>query len=220
MTPAPITTMLFGMRGSASAPVESTTMPPSLSTVAFRGNDIWNGTAYAAGWKESATFTKSLTDKKELRLINPGGAEILLDGTNVGWSGLNGQNWQVEIRIKFNANPNGFALWMGTGKQRIVIEIYADRTQDMGGESFRVAHNNMDGAFHTFRVIHAAEKAKYHVWRDGVRLSPADGANYDMVWQDNRLLFGDYSTRETFGDRFDAVIESVQLGPATAPLKP
>nr|WP_248616118.1 hypothetical protein [Paracoccus yeei] len=32
MTPAPITTMDFGIWGSASAPVESTTTPPALST--------------------------------------------------------------------------------------------------------------------------------------------------------------------------------------------
>jgi hypothetical protein len=117
--------------------------------------------------------------------------------------------------LKFNANPNGFILWLGTDTQRILVEIYGDRTQDNGTNTFNVSHNNLDGAFHTFRIAHDAVNAKYHVWRDEVRLTPLAGVAYDAAAADSRLILGDY-TSGTFGNGFDVTVDYVRYDQTAA----
>lgn len=175
----------------------------------FEGNEIWNGSAFTNSWNQTGTLTKSLPAATDLRLINPGSGGNWIEGTTTGWNTANNGSWTFETRLKFNANPNGFVIWLGTDTQRILVEIYGDHTQDNGNNTFNVAHNNLDGAFHTFRIAHDSVNAKYHVWRDGVRLTPLAGVAYDAAAADDRLILGD-STSGTFGNGFDATIDYVR----------
>lgn len=185
----------------------------------FEGGEIWNGTAFVNGWTQTGTLVKTLlpdaqsalTDLKA-QLAGAGGA--WLEGTGTGWSAGNGGDWTFETRLKFNANANGYMLWLGTGTQRILVEVYGNRTQDNGANAFNIAHNNLDGAFHVFRVAHESVAGKYHVWRDGVRLTPVAGAAYDGG-SDGRLILGDY-TSGTFGDNFDVTLDYVRYDQSAA----
>ena len=103
-------------------------------------------------------------------------ATVRFNGTATGWSTINHSRWTFETRIKFNNISNGFVFWLGTGSHRILIEAYADRTQDFGANSFNVSHNNHDGQFHTFKVTHDPANSVYHLWRDGVLLTQGSAA--------------------------------------------
>ena len=178
----------------------------------FEGNEIWNGSAYANGWAQFNELTESLPEPSDLRLVHPSTNGRWLEGTAAGWSALAGGSWTAEVRLKFNANANGFVLWFGTGSNRIVVEVHGDHTQDYGGDVFSVTHNNLDGNYHVFRVAHDAANARYHVWRDRVRLTPLTGAAYDQAASpaDSRLILGDY-TSGSFGNGFDVTLDHVRF---------
>lgn len=176
----------------------------------YEGSDIWNTGSYVNDWTVIGSFDTSAVGENDLRLNHPGGSGDTLDGTNTEWSDINDGPWTLEATLKFDANPNGFILWLGTGTDRILIEIHGDRTQDLGGDSFNVAHNNLDGQFHTWKVQHDPSASVYHLWRDGVLLTPVAGAPYDQGNNDQRLLLGDY-TGGTFGDGFDVTIDEINF---------
>jgi len=182
----------------------------------FNGSEIWNS-SFINGWSEDngSGVTKSLNGSvlsynhslsTIASVLNGTGSSA--DGLNTNWATANDGDWSCEFKLRFNAIPNGFALWFGTGSQRIIVEIFADRTQDTAANSFNVAHNNNDGAYHRFRIAHDSANALYYVWRDGALLNPA-GAGYDAPASDNRLLLGDY-TKNSFGDYFDVDIDWVR----------
>lgn len=203
----------LGIIEAASAPP-----PPHLEGASsefgsrFEGNEIWNGSAYANGWAQFNELTESLPEPSDLRLVHPSTNGRWLEGTAAGWSALAGGSWTAEVRLKFDANANGFVLWFGTGSNRIMVEVHGDHTQDYGGDVFSVTHNNLDGSYHVFRVAHDAANARYHVWRDRVRLTPLGGAAYDQAASpaDSRLILGDY-TSGTFGNGFDVTLDHVRF---------
>ncbi|MBP7276252.1 MAG: hypothetical protein KBA51_08630 [Kiritimatiellae bacterium] len=184
----------------------------------YEGNEIYSGSAYINGWGVTGGISPSLVDSTDLRIINTTAGGSWVEGTSAGWTSIKDGYWTLETRLKFNANPNGFMLWLGTAAGRAMIEMYGDRTQDNGNQVFNVAHNNADGAFHTFRVGHDPSKSVYHVWRDGVRLTPPAGAAYDST-ADTRLILGDY-TSGTFGNNFDVVIDYVRMDSGNSYLPP
>jgi hypothetical protein len=57
--------------------------------------------------------------------------------------------------------------------------------------------------------------ARYHVWRDAVRLTPLAGVAYDAAAADSRLILGDY-TSGTFGNGFDVIVDYVRFDQAGA----
>jgi len=176
----------------------------------FEGNDIWNGSAFPGSlWKQTGTLTKTV-DGTDLRVLSPGAGGAWIEGTDSGWKTANSASWSFEVRLKFNADPAGFILWLGTGSHTILVEIYGDHTQDNGNNTFNVAHNNLDGQFHAFRVDHDAGNGVYHVWRDGIRLTPVAGVAYDNSSAENRLILGDY-TSGTFGNNFDVTLDYVRF---------
>ena len=184
----------------------------------FEGNEIHSGSAYVNGWSATGGVSPSVVDGSDLRIVNTTAGGSWVEGTGAGWTAIKDGFWTVEARLKFNANPNGFIMWLGTAGGRAMIEIHADRTQDNGNNTFNVAHNNVDGAFHVFRVGYDPSASVYHLWRDGVRLTPAAGAPYDGA-ADTRLILGDY-TSGTFGNGFDVVIDYVRMDPGNAYLPP
>ncbi|MFY7817612.1 MAG: sialate O-acetylesterase [Akkermansiaceae bacterium] len=173
------------------------------------GNQIWSPAGYQNVWFESGTLTKSLTQGQNFRVISGTTTASWFEGTRTGWSSGCAGSWTAEVRMKCNANPNGFALWFGTGTRRIIIEVMGNATRDNGANAFNVSHNNLDGQFHTFRIVHDHINAKYHVFRDNLRLTPLAGVTYDATATDNRLILGDF-TSGTFGNSFDVEIESVR----------
>lgn len=177
----------------------------------FEGHEIWNGSGYINGWNQFNELTESLPEPTDLRLVHPSTNGRWLEGTAAGWSALASGPWTFEVRLKCNANANGFVLWLGTGTQRIIVEVHGNRTQDLGGTAFNVADNNLDGNFHVFRVVHDPANARYHVFRDGKRLTPLAGADYDQAGADSRLILGDY-TSAAFGNAFDVTIDHVRFG--------
>ncbi|MGA0845352.1 MAG: sialate O-acetylesterase, partial [Luteolibacter sp.] len=198
--------------GLPPAPPPSSELPSSSFDSRFEGNEIWDGSGYQNGWFEAGGLNESLPEATDLRLVHPSTNGRWLEGTNAGWSAICAGSWTYEARLKFNANANGFILWCGVGNRRILLEVHGDRTQDHtdGGQTFLVSHNNLDGEFHNFRIVHDAANAVYHVFRDGVRLSPLDGVPFDQVATENRLILGDY-TSGTFGNNFDVTIDHVRF---------
>jgi len=181
-----------------------------LGCLNFEGGDIYNAGSYVNGWSASAGITPTELANSQLRLNHPGSAGDVLDGTSTGWSDFNDGAWTFTTRLKFDANPNGFILWLGTGTHRILIEIHGDRTQDFGDNTFNVVHNNLDGNYHTFKVTHEPSANVYHVWRDGVLLTAAAGVAYDQTTADEQLLMGDY-TGGTFGNGFDVTVDYIDI---------
>ncbi|MCU0795406.1 MAG: exo-alpha-sialidase [Akkermansiaceae bacterium] len=180
----------------------------------FEGHEIWNGTAFVNSWTQTGTLNKTLPEPTDLRIIHPSTGGRWIEGTAAGWSALASGSWTLEARLKCHANANGFILWCGVGSRRILVEIHGNRTQDHadGGQSFNVSHNNLDGDFHIFRIVHDAAAARYHVFRDGVRLSPLAGTPYDQTAADSRLILGDY-TSGTFGNAFDITLDHLRFSP-------
>ena len=180
----------------------------------FEGNEIFDGTNFINGWSEQngADTTDSLvTDGTNLRHQHTNGSDSWLEGTNTGWADVVNGDWTWETKIKFNANPSGYFLWIGTGTNRIYIEIHGDHTQNFGGAgTYNVSHNNLDGNFHTFRVINEKAAGKYHLFRDGVRLTPIAGEDYESGNSDSRFHMGDY-TGGAFGNLYDVEIDYVRF---------
>ncbi|MEO6301430.1 MAG: sialate O-acetylesterase, partial [Paracoccaceae bacterium] len=205
---------------AASAP-GGPAVPPHLESGSgafnskFEGNEIWNGSAFVNGWAQVGTPNKTVVDTSDLKMVNPGAGGTWLEGTNSGWTTGNSGNWSFETRLKFTANANGFIIWLGTGSQKVFVEVYGDHTQDNGNNTFSVAHNNLDGQFHTFRIDHDSGNSVYHVWRDGVRLTPVAGVAYDGAGAESRLIMGDY-TSGTFGNNFDVTIDYVRYDQTAA----
>ncbi|NWK54757.1 hypothetical protein HW115_03995 [Verrucomicrobiaceae bacterium N1E253] len=175
----------------------------------FEGSDIYNSGSFASNWVGTG-LTPTPVAPNNLQLQHPGNQGYVLDGTNTGWSEINHQPWTFEAKIKFNKIDNGFIFWLGTGTHRILIEAHPDRTQDFGANSFNVSHNNHDGQYHTFKITHDPANNVYHLWRDGVLLTPVAGAAYDATASDNRLLMGDY-TSGSFGNHFDVTFDYVEF---------
>lgn len=177
----------------------------------FEGDEIFDGGGFVNGWAEvtaAATGEVLVGDLTDLRRSHPGGAAAWLEGTASGWSRGNDRDWTLEARIKIDAAPNGFVFWLGVDDDLILIEVYEGRTRGASGGGFDVVHENNDGAFHAYRIAHVDADRRYHVWRDGERLTPLDGAVYDFPNNDNRLIIGD-STGGRLGDGYDIVIDSV-----------
>ncbi len=185
----------------------------------YEGNEMHSGAAFINGWSSVGGISPNIVNTTDLQITNTTAGGSWLEGTGTGWSAINEGYWTFETRLKFDANPNGFILWLGTDTDIAWIEIYANRTQDNGGQAFNVAHNNLDGAFHTFRVGHDPANSVYHVWRDVERLTPVDGANYDSGIDSNQLILGDY-TGGTFGNGFDATIDYVRVDTGNVYLPP
>lgn len=205
---------IIEMPAPAAPPVVPLTLEEKasdqLGSLHFEGSDIYNTGSYINNWSDTGDISPTETGANDLTLDHPGGAGDVLDGSNTGWGDINDGVWTFEARLKFNANPNGFILWLGTGTHRILVEIYGDRTQDLGNNSFNVAHDNLDGNYHTFTVTHDPSASLYYVWRDGILLNTG-GSPYDQTGADERLLLGDY-TGGTFGDGFNVTIDHIAFG--------
>ena len=221
---------LDGIRFSAEVPPAP---PPNREKAAtdlgvfFEGHEIYDGSRYINGWTEynasAATETLAGTDLHRIHLNGSeawvGGSTPSRDGGVTDWATGNAGDWTLEARVRLNECANGFAFWIGAGSHRIILEVYADRTQDHGADGFVRYHDNEDGAFHAYRIAHASHHAKYHVWRDGERLTPIAGAVYDLADADDRLILGDYTTG-SFGDGYDIDIDYVGYDQTGAYLPP
>lgn len=196
----------------AAAPPPNVEKDSSVFDTRYEGNEIWNGSALANNWTQTGTLTRSLPDPTDLRIVHPSTDGRWIEGTAAGWSGLAAGAWTMEVRLKCNANANGFVLWCGAGSRRILVEVHGNRTQDHadGGQGFNSAHNNLDGNFHVFRIVHDQANGAYHVFRDGARLTPLAGVAYDQASSDNRLILGDY-TSGAFGNQYDITIDHVRF---------
>lgn len=106
----------------------------------YEGNEIWNGSTLVNGWTQTGTLTRSLPEPTDLRIVHPSTDGRWIEGTGAGWSALATGSWTFETRLKSNANANGFVLWFGTGANRIIVEVHGNRTQGLGGESFKVSN--------------------------------------------------------------------------------
>ncbi|SHK20106.1 protein of unknown function [Rubritalea squalenifaciens DSM 18772] len=177
----------------------------------YEGNEIYDGSNYINSWTEvtPADTAESLvgdgTDLRRDHTGYTGGA--WLEGTNTGWSANNDSNWTLEIRMKVTSAANGIALWLGTGNDIAMPVIYDDRTTSFSTR-YDVAHTNNDGAYHTFRVANDANNNVYHLWRDGVRLTPVAGVSYDSTSNDERLIIGD-TTSGSLGDNYNVDIDYI-----------
>ena len=178
----------------------------------FSGSDIYNGSAYVNGWGEDQ-MNEALNPDGTARFWNTvTTSDAYVNGTlstssGALWTDNNAGDWTFEICLRFNNVVNGFALWLGVGTDLVLPKIYASSTV-VGGVS--VTHtSNADGELHVYRVTHDSAADRYHLWRDGIRLTPVAGAVYDLNLDENRLLLGDY-TGGTFGNGFDVDIDYVR----------
>ncbi len=174
-----------------------------------RGNAIYDGSAYTNGWSSVGSMGASLVNGDQLNIVNNSAGATWIEGTNAAWSANNEGNWTLELVARFDSAANGFLLWLGADSGTAQVAVYNDRTEDLGAESFSVSHTNNDGQFHTLRVAHDAAVGRYHVFRDGERLTPIEGAPYDSG-SDGRLILGDH-TGGSFGNAFDVTIQSLAI---------
>ncbi|MDB4289290.1 GDSL-type esterase/lipase family protein [bacterium] len=203
-------------KDSVVAPVVYPVVEKEVLGVCFRGDEIYNGSSYINGWSEvSASATsESLTGLILERNHLNGAGEWLegitssKDGGVTNWNSGNDGDWTFEIEMKFQANPAGFAIWLGTDSHRIIVDVMGAGTQDTNGDVFNVAHNNLDGEFHKWRIVNDSTMSRYHVWRDGVRLTSVEGAGYDSTGADSRVVLGD-RTGGAFGDNYRVEIASI-----------
>lgn len=196
-------------------------LPPTVSrhaahfNVGFKGSEIWNGTAYTNGWTFSSNPALTLNADNTLTFVNDNqdwieGTPSSVDDGATTWDTYNHLDWTLEIRMKFNALPNGMAFWLCTGAERAVVDVFDTYTEDSGGNTFTVSHAaNTDGEYHTYRIASDSVANRYHVWRDGVLLTPVGGVTYDSTGGDNRLIIGD-RTSQVFGNNFDVTIAYVR----------
>ena len=199
-----------GDRIAAALGLIETPMPTPAGPK-YEGNEIWDS-GFLNGWGEvnGGQIAEQLVgDGTNLRYYRTSNASAAwLEGVGTGWGAGASGDWTFEVRIKFNANPEGFVFWSGIGGNRVIVEMMGDRTRDNGANSFDVLHNNLDGQFHVFRIVHDSAGSVYHVWRDEERLSPLAGTGYDLAGSDVRLIMGDY-TGGAFGNDFDVEIDYV-----------
>ncbi|MGC6458139.1 MAG: sialate O-acetylesterase [Akkermansiaceae bacterium] len=209
--------------GMGMFPVDAVEVPEIFAVtereslqVNFAGNEIFDGSSYINGWSEvTASATSESLSGNILTRTHLNGAGAWLegitssrDGGTTTWNSGNDGDWTFEIRMRFQANPAGYTIWLGTGTNRIIVDVFGNRTQDSGGQSFNVAHDNLDGAFHTWRIAHDASEGRYHVWRDAVRLTPVAGVSYDSAGSDSRVVLGD-RTGGAFGNLYQVEIASI-----------
>ena len=188
----------------------------------FSAAEIYNGSAYVNGWADDQT-AEVLKQDGSLNIINTTtSSDAYLNGTYSNssgtlWTDNNSADWTVEVRLRFNSVANGFCLWLGVGTDLVLPKIYGDYTI-AGGVTFTHT-SNLDGSFHIYRITHDSSAGSYHLWRDGLRLTPVTGAGYDLGLDENRLLLGDY-TGGVFGNGFDVDIDYVRYdqGGAYPPL--
>lgn len=168
-------------------------------TTKFEGDEIYNGSTWVNGWyEENVDHVSETLQGSELNRTQTGNGAANIRGDNATkggttWAAANHGDWTFETRMRINDAPNGMSIWLGTGSQRIVLEIYNDRTQDFGADGFNVAHVNNDGQFHTWRITHDAAFGTYYVWRDELLLTPAPGIAYDLSGGGDDLRIGDYT---------------------------
>jgi len=198
-------------------PVQSGELDSTNFAVRFHGDEIWNS-GFQNGWSElNGGGTAESLDGTVLHYDHSSstaattldGSASTGDGGTTTWNTSNSGDWTLEVRIKFNAVPNGFRFWTCTDTERILVDAYEDRTTS-DTATFTVNHNNADGQFHVFRIAHDSSGGVYHVWRDGEALTPPGGVAYDATGvSDSRLLFGD-STGGSFGDYYDVEIAYIR----------
>jgi len=175
----------------------------------FSGNEIHDGAAFTNGWAKQGSGSMNFSlNGSLLNAVNTsdGGSWVegvgsTLDGGATTWSSGNQGDWTLELRTRFNALPNGFMAWLGASSDRIMIEIFDTFTRDDGNNTFSAAHDpNTDGAFHVYRIANDSAANRYHVWRDGVLLTPPAGVGYDSTADDDRMILGDSTSS---GNRFN-----------------
>lgn len=196
---------------AVAVPTPATIAEKSSDTLGcfhFEGSDIYNSGSFASGWSTDGSITPTPTGVSDLQLVHPSSDGRTLNGTSTGWSTINHTEWTFETRIKLNDVTNGYALWLGTGTNRIIVEIHPGFTKS-NTNKFNESHTNNDGEFHTFKVTNDPSNSVYHVWRDGVLLTAPAGVAYDATAGDERLLMGDY-TGGTFGNNYDVTIDYVE----------
>ncbi len=201
----------LGLRGEAlPVPPPDTERDIADFSDCFEGSAIYDGTQFVNGWTEvtpAATTEVLVGDLSDLRREHVSGSGAWLEGTATGWNATNNASWTLEARILVNAAPNGFFLWLGTDSNLVLIEVHDDGTRGFAG-GFDAAHVNDDATFHTYRVAHDVANQRYHVWRDGDRLTPTAGSPYDLPNNESRLIFGDW-TAGTDGDFYDVEIDYI-----------
>lgn len=182
----------------------------------FRGHEIHDGSQFINGWREygTASSTVETLNGNILNISHPDGVSAGFDGKYASkdggastWNSGNDEAWTFETRLRFNANPHGFRLRLGTDDNNIYVDLYADRTQSASGE-FVSEHNNLDGAYHVWRVAHDVARGSYHAWRDGERLTPPAGVAYDSTSGSGKLVLGD-TTSGSFGNLYNVDIDYV-----------
>ncbi len=212
----------LGLLGDPLAfPPPDTELDRSAFRDVFEGHQIYDGVAFVNGWAEvnpEGTTEALVGDLTDLHRQHVNGGAAWMDGTLTGWNGWNHGSWTFEAGLRIGSAPNGFYLWLGTDSNLILIEIADDATRGYSG-GFAAGHQNDDGAIHVFRVAHDAPNERYHVWRDGLRLTPPAGVAYDLGNDDWRLILGDW-TGGSSGDLYDVVIDYVAFDPTGAYLPP
>jgi len=181
----------------------------------FAANEIWDGSAYTNGWDFSSNPALTLNPDYTLTFANDNadwleGRNSTVDGGATTWDTSNHLDWTLEVRLKFNALPNGVAFWLGAATDIVIVDVFDTYTQDSGGGTFTTEHAaNLDGEYHTYRFANDSTNNRYYVWRDGTLLTPTDGVAYDSPNNDDRLIIGD-RTEGSFANNFNITIDHVR----------
>lgn len=178
----------------------------------YTGSQIHAG-GYLNGWSGLADNDGSFdlsNSASTLQLDTTGTSHTSIQGTNAGWSTVRTGDWTFEMQAKFNNVANGFALWLGTGTQLALVEVYNDRISEyQDTPQFATGLTLNDGASHTVRVAFDGSDSLFYVYLDDNLLNPAGQAPLSP-FANGDLNLGDFAS-STFGDDLDIDVENISF---------
>ena len=172
----------------------ATTVPRDSAEFEFTAaaTDIHDGEALLGDWVNAGgDLEYELTDDHLTLISAANNGWLQHDNDNTVWEKgtADGGSWTVEVRVRLaDDDGNGMVIWAANGKERGILQINTDNTQNFGKQILNESDNT--DVFHTFRMAYEAGSASYYFWRDGQLLN-VEGAPRQGGTGSSRLIIGD-----------------------------
>ena len=172
----------------------ATTIPRASAEFEFTAaaKDIHDGDALLGDWVNAGgDLEYELTDDYLTLISTANNGWLQHDNDNTVWEkGIaTGGSWTAEIRVRLaDDDGNGLVIWGANGKERGILQINTDNTQNFGKQTLDESDNT--DAFHSFRMAYEAGSGSYYFWRDGQLLN-VEGAPRQAGTGASRFIVGD-----------------------------
>ena len=172
----------------------ATTIPRDSAEFEFTAaaKELHDGDALLGDWVNAGGDLEYESTDDYLTLVSTANNGWLQhDNDNTVWEkGIAaGGSWTAEIRVRLaDDDGNGLVIWGANGKERGILQINTDNTQNFGKQTLDESDNT--DAFHTFRMAYEAGSGSYYFWRDGQLLN-VEGAPRQAGTGASRFIVGD-----------------------------